>query len=90
MKDATKLVLIILLALVFLNGCKDENVQREALDFSCLERYLDTMQNLLGIDQIEEIDGTYPVASATELENSLSDLKLGLSKAQAGTVLIIS
>jgi len=78
-----KLLLIFCGTLLF-TACVQDKQEPMELDLSCLNNYLDTMQVLLDTAKIGEVDGTYPKANAIELEQELSHLKEGISKAKAG------
>ncbi len=65
-------------------GCKDDKANVIELDLSCMTSYLDNMQHIIDTAQVGEVDGTFPVASATEFQSAIDELKMGISKAKAG------
>lgn len=66
-------------------SCKEnKNEHLQELDLSCLSSYLDSMSTMLDTAKIGDVDGTFPLSNAIDLENAIDELKVGISKARAG------
>jgi len=85
MKKTIGIISLAIYTLLGFNSCSDtQKDQFVELDLACLNVYLDSMSIMLDTAKIGEVDGTFPVSSARDLETEIDNLKVGISKARAG------
>jgi hypothetical protein len=86
MNKKTSLLLVSFCCFCLFFSCSKEevNTQRREVSLECISKYLETMTSVLDTVSIGDIDGTYPLENANNLQKALEDVQLGLSKGLAG------
>lgn len=82
MKNSYIIFLLLLMTVLF-GSCKEKEKTDSELDTSCLNEYLENIQEMRDTSQFGDIDGTYPYESGTTLDDEIVELEYALSLASA-------
>ena len=89
MKNRVYLFISTFILLLFISiSCSKNQLSTTPLDYTNLDNYMNEITMLLDTAKIGDVDGTYPRQNAVDLENALSNLQLGKSKAIAGEFIL--